>query len=157
MQENTATRLSARGGLCGEITREDLKKNELLVRAVLKVANQVSAAARERYTALSFFDGLASGEFRLWAVTNPQGQLSGIALGKVRGDTLDVFAIGPDFEDVEPLFNYLPIVARSLRCQRLNVTGSAHWRRAMRDRRYRCSATVYEQNVNEAEDDGRPR
>ncbi len=132
--------------LFGQITADDMRKNEVLARVVMTRVKEVCAHSKGRYTVQQVADGLAAGVCSLWGAMAPPADLRAILVTAPNEGVLDVLLAGPDIEDVTPFFSRLDGIARSERCGSLRLIGPGFWKEVL-PREWRPVFTVYERTL----------
>lgn len=134
----------------GQITHEDMRGNELLTRTVLPLVRDACKHTKGRFTVDTVAQGLVSGAYRLWGVMRPPATLESIAVTTIEtlpgGRVFNILMVGPEFEG---MFQFLPVLqnaGRTARCQRVQITGPAFWRRRL-GAGWRLSSCIYEHDL----------
>lgn len=130
----------------GQITAEDMRKNELLTRTVLPLVAKVCAHSKGRFTVENVADGLLGGTMQLWGVMRPPSSLEAILVTRKSNDAFEILIVGPEIDDAIQYLPRLGGVARSLNCKRMLMVGPNMWRERLPSE-WRRSAVVYERDV----------
>lgn len=130
----------------GEITLEDMRKNELLAAEVMKRVKEVCAHSKGRYTVTEIADGLTRGAYTIWGVLLPPSDLKAIIVTAANNAVLDVVLAGPVVEDFAPFLPRLYGEARTKRCTRMRLIGPGFFQKHLPEG-WRPSVTVYERDL----------
>jgi len=130
----------------GQITLDDMRKNELLTRTVLPLVAKVCAHSKGRFTVETVADGLLDGSMLLWGVMRPPASLEAILVTRKSNDAFEILIVGPDINDALQYLPRLGGVARQLACKRMLMVGPNMWRERLPSD-WRRSAVVYERDV----------
>lgn len=113
----------------GPITVEDMRKNDLLIKAVLPLVRDACKLSKGRFDENRVFDGLIAGELRLWGVLRPPSVLEAIIVTRSADGVFEVLVLGPEFEDALAFLPMLTGEARAAKCERMRITGPKFWGR----------------------------
>lgn len=113
----------------GQITREDLRQNEALLKTVYPLVKQACALSKGRFTEAKVFDGLIGGAYRLWGVLRPPADLEAIVVTQASAGVFEVLVLGPEFEDALAFLPMLTGEARASKCERMRIVGPKFWRK----------------------------
>ena len=113
----------------GQITVDDMRRNELLIKTVLPLVRDACKASKGRFDTDAVFDGLIAGSFRLWGVLRPPADLEAIIVTRTDGPVFEVLLLGPDYGDELAFMPHLQNEATKRGCERLRVTGPKFWKR----------------------------
>lgn len=130
----------------GQITAEDMGKNELLTRTVLPLVARVCGFSKGRFTVEDVADGLLDGQMQLWGVMRPPSALEAVVVTRKTREAYEILIVGPDIDDA---IQYLPRLAGEARrrgCKRCLMVGPNMWREKLPSE-WRRSAVVYELDV----------
>lgn len=113
----------------GQITVEDMRRNELLIKVVLPLVREACRLSKGRFTTDEVFDGLIDGTFRMWGVMRLPSELEAIIVTKANAGVFEVLLLGPDYGDALAFLPKLQGEAVKRGCQRMRITGPKFWGR----------------------------
>lgn len=133
----------------GQITIDDMRKNELLTRTVLPLLKEACKHTKGRFTVDVVVEGLTRGMFGLWGVMRPPASLDAVLVTCPAGEVFDILALGPNFEDAFLFLGPLGGAARTAGCKRMRMTGPGFWRKhlPMGDDGWKIAAMIYERDL----------
>jgi hypothetical protein len=134
----------------GQITLEDMRRNELLTRTVLPLVRAACEHSRGRFTHDNIAAGLIDGAYHLWGVMRPPASLEGVAVTHKQNKVLEILALGPHLDEIVPFLPHLTGVARDQGCERICMTGPNFLRRRLPEG-WRPAAVLYERMLVDAE------
>ena len=129
----------------GEITREDMQKNALLAKVVMKRVKEVCEHSKGRYSVQQVADGFAAGVCSIWGVMEPPADLVAIMVTAPNEGVLDVLLAGPDIKDVTPFLPRLDGIARANKCAKVRMMGPGFWKTHLDG--WKPAVTVYERDL----------
>lgn len=130
----------------GQVTAEDMRKNEHLTHTVLKLVAQVCGHSKGRFTAESVADGLLDGSMQLWGVIRPPASLDAVLVTRKSNEAFEILIVGPKIDDAIQYLPRLDGFARAVGCKRKLMVGPNVWRDKLPSD-WRRSAAVYEQDI----------
>lgn len=113
----------------GQITVDDLRRNDLLIKTVYPLVRDACAASKGRFDADAVFDGLIANKFHLWGVLRPPADLEAIIVTRAEKGVFELLLLGPDYSDALALLPELQREGRKYKCDRMRITGPKFWRR----------------------------
>lgn len=113
----------------GQITVEDMRRNELLIKTVLPLVRDACKASKGRFNTDAVFDGLIAGTFHLWGILRPPADLEAIIVTRKDGAVFEVLLLGPDYNDALAFMPRIQGEALKRDCDRLRLTGPKFWKR----------------------------
>ena len=129
----------------GQITVEQMRADEAMMRSVLAVVRDACKHSKGRFTVESVAQGLAAGSMRLYGVLQPpNAKLEATVVAKPANGVFEILVAGPDFADVAPFMGVLQKRARELGCERMSLYGPSFFRQKLpsgwfaREVRYEC-------------------
>ena len=134
----------------GQITLDDMRKNELLIKTVLPMVKQVCEHSKGRFTVENVADGLVSGSMQLWGVMCAPALLKAVLVTRKQNDLFEILIVGPDVRDTVQFLPSLEQVARRLGCRRMLMVGPKVWRETLPSVWARTAA-VYELKLDGAD------